>query len=122
LHARLGYQLLFNHVGRHNPSSASNAEHVLRLCGSELSSIVTRHLAGIEHCEAAADDDLTVFDLPPELIEMEPRHFDLIDVERLKYDLWTMTIPGSVWGTRAAFRFRARAVSESPDAESTNDI
>jgi hypothetical protein len=122
LHARLGYQLLFNHVGRHNPSSASNAEHVLRLCGSELSSIVTRHLAGIEHCEAAADDDLTVFDLPPELIEMEHRHFDLIDVERLKYDLWTMTIPGSVWGTRAAFRFRARAVSESPDAESTNDI
>ena len=25
-------------------------------------------------------------------MEMEPRHFDLINVERLKYDLWTMTI------------------------------
>ena len=105
LHARLGYQLLFNHVGRHNNNSAANAEHVLRLCSSELSSIVTRHLAGIEHCEAADDDDLTVFDLPPELIEMEPRHFDLIDIERLKYDLWTMTIPGSVWGTRARSGF-----------------
>jgi hypothetical protein len=121
VHARLGYQLLFNHVGRHNPNSAANAEHVLRLCSSELSSIVTRHLAGIEHREAA-DDDLTVFDFPPELIEMEPRRFDLIDVDRLKYDLWTMTIPGSVWGTRAAFRFRARALSESPDADATSDI
>ena len=121
VHARLGYQLLFNHVGRQNPNSTANAEHVLGLCSSELSRIVTRHLAGIEHREATADD-LSVFDLPPELTEMEPRNFDLIDVEQLKFDLWTMTIPGSVWGTRAAFRFRARPLSEPLDDAANNSI
>lgn len=121
VHARLGYQLLHNHVGRHNPNSAANVEHVLGLCSSELSSIVTRHVAGIDRRETA-EDDLTVFDLPPELTEMEPRNFDLIDVERLKFDLWTMTIPGSIWGTRAAFRFRARPLSEPPNDDATNDI
>jgi hypothetical protein len=121
VHARLGYHLLFNHVGRHNPNSAANAEHVLALCSSELSRIVARHLAGIQHREAP-DDDLSVFDLPPELTEMEPRNFDLIDVEWLKLDLWTMTIPGSVWGTRAAFKFRARPLSEPLDDAAKNSI
>jgi hypothetical protein len=117
---RLGYQLLFNHVGRQNLNSAANAEHVLGLCSSELSRIVTRHLAGIEYREAV--DDLSVFDFPPELVEMEPRNFDLIDVEQLKFDLRTMTIPGSVWGTRAAVRFRARPLSEPLDDAANNGI
>lgn len=121
VHARLGYQLLHNHVGRHNPNGAANAEHVLGLCSSDLSSIVTRHLAGIER-RTATDDDLTVFDLPPELTEIEPQNFDLIEIERLKLDLWSMTIPGSVWGTRAGFKFWARPLSEPPNDDVTNDI
>jgi MobA/MobL family len=121
VHARLGYQLLYRHVGYHNPNSAANLEHVLGLCSSELSRLVTRHLAGIELNEAD-DNDLAVFDLPSELTELEPRNFDLFDVERLKLDLWTMTIPGSVWGTRAAFKFRARPLSEPLDDAATNSI
>jgi len=121
VHAKLGYRLLYHHVGPHNPNSATNIEHVLGLCSSELSRIVTRHLAGIELHEAD-DNDLAVFDLPPELTELEPRNFDLFDVERLKLDLWTMTIPGSVWGTRAAFRFRARPLSEPSDDAANNSI
>jgi hypothetical protein len=120
-HARLGCQLLFRHVGYHNPNSAANFEHVLGLCSSELSRIVTRHLAGIE-LNKADDNDLAVFDLPSELTELEPRNFDLFDVERLKLDLWTMTIPGSVWGTRAAFKFRARPLYEPLDDAATNSI
>lgn len=72
---------------------------------SPLTSTLVHFLAGIEVQDA---DEFDTLDLPPEMIELDPAQWSEIDVEKLKQDLWTMTIPGSSWGTRPAFKFPER--------------
>ncbi|MGJ5202800.1 MobA/MobL family protein [Bradyrhizobium sp. HKCCYLR20261] len=94
-----GYRLLYDHVGPHNPNSRQNTERMLRLCYSELTAALIRHLAG---CEAQpARDELSEFDLPPELSEHDPIRWTLQDVQLARLDLRSVTIPGSDWTLRA---------------------
>jgi hypothetical protein len=107
-HARLGYRLLHQHVGPHNPNHAANLAHALSLCSSELTETIARFLAGVEPTMDADHEFDATFDSPPELSELEPRRWDVFELQKLKEDLCTMTIPGSVWGTRPAFKFPVR--------------
>ena len=89
--AKLGYNLLYQHVGRHNPDHAANAAHAISLFANDLTKAIIQFLADIEPKRVAHDPDMT-FDLPHEL---EPERWKEIDVYRLKMDLRGLTIPGS---------------------------
>lgn len=97
-HAHEGYRMLFEHVGPHNPNGRQNMERVLGLCTSELTATLVRFLADLE--EEPIRDELRDFDFPLELPELDPTRWSIQDIERAKYDLQSVAIPGSNWQLR----------------------
>lgn len=98
IYASEGYRLLYHHVGPHNPDCGPNTKRILDLCTSDLTVALTHFLANLE--ERQARGELDDFDLPPELPELDPTRWTIMDIERAKYDLQSMAIAGSNWGLR----------------------
>ncbi|MBR0858269.1 MobA/MobL family protein [Bradyrhizobium liaoningense] len=90
--ARDGYKLLYDYVGPYNPDHIENATRALGLYRNELTRTVIRFLAGIErNCRR---DPHAPLDLPRELEELEPERWTYLEVDWLRTDLRSLTIPG----------------------------
>jgi MobA/MobL family len=94
-----GYELLYQHVGKHNPDHVANITRVLDLCSSDLTREIIRLLAEIESARKQKLDEVAdAIDLPPELADHAPRQWSEFDIYNLRIDLSTMSLPGSIWG------------------------
>jgi hypothetical protein len=97
--ARRGYELLYQHVGRHNPDHMANVTRVLDLCSSDLTREIIKLLAEIESAPKQKPNEVAdAIDLPPELADHAPKQWSEADIYSLRIDLSTMSIPSSVWG------------------------
>ncbi|MCA1526505.1 MobA/MobL family protein [Bradyrhizobium yuanmingense] len=90
--SRLGYEQLFDCVGRHNPEHATNTDQVLSMYGDELTRTIIRFLAGIEPDRTGNTEPHIPFDLPPELDELEPERWNEGDIYHLKQSLQYMSL------------------------------
>jgi hypothetical protein len=89
---RLAYGLLHKHVATDNPDSGKNVQRLLGLCSSELTKSIILHLAELD--DVPGFDE---FDLPLELVELEPRHWTPWELYKLEMDLKLMTIRAAGW-------------------------
>ncbi|MBR0784803.1 MobA/MobL family protein [Bradyrhizobium iriomotense] len=90
--SKLGYEQLFDYVGRHNPEHATNTAQVLSMYGDELTRTIIRFLAGIEPDRTGNTEPNIPFDLPPELDELEPERWNEGDIYYLKQNLRYMSL------------------------------
>jgi hypothetical protein len=90
---QLAYRLLHEHVSPQNTNRHQNAQRAFELCSSELTQQIVLALA--EQDEAPDFDGV---DLPLELVELEPRHWDPWELYKFELDLKLMTIRTAGWG------------------------
>jgi hypothetical protein len=87
------YRLLHEHVATDNPDCARNVQRLLGLCSCELTKSIILSLAKQDDAP-----DFDEFDLPLELVELEPRHWSPWELYKFELDLKLMTIRAAGWG------------------------
>ncbi len=105
---RLGYQMLYRHIGPDNADRLANTARILDLCYNDLTRAIVQFLGEIElgSTQKTKDELDDTFDLPPEIATHAPREWREIEIYNLRVDLGSMSFSQSEWRLEPASRIR----------------
>lgn len=106
---RLGYQILYRHIGPDNADRLANTARILDLCYNDLTRAIVEFLGDIElgSTQKTKDELDDTFDLPPEIATHAPREWSEIEIYNLRVDLGSMSFSQSEWQLESASRIQS---------------